>query len=101
MTTTTKNMYRSKGFIQLVIIVILIIVILSLLGISLRTVFLNTTLQENFGFMGEWLKNLWNNYLAIPFRFLYEFVYHSMVRPFWERFVAAIRDINFDIPSIR
>ena len=78
--------HQRRGFVQLIIILVLIVIIISLLGISLRAVFSNSTLQENFGFMGEWLDLLWDNYLSRPFRFIYD----TFVRPIGERFINAL-----------
>ena len=86
--------HQHRGFVQLIIILILVVIIISLLGISLRAVFSNSTLQENFGFVGKWLKWLWNNYLSQPFRF----IYNAFIKPVGERFLNAIRNINFSAP---
>ena len=86
--------HQRCGFVQLIVILVLIVIIISLLGISLRAVFSNSTLQENFGFMGEWLDWLWDNYLSQPFRF----VYGTFIKPVWERFINTLRNINFAAP---
>lgn len=87
-------MRQKQGFVQLIIILVLIVIIMSLLGVSLRAVFSNSTLQENFGFIGQWLDWLWNNYLSRPFRSIYE----TLIRPIGERFINALRNINFTAP---
>jgi len=53
----------NKGIIQLIIIIVLSIVILSLLGVSLRTLFTDQTLLENFKFAWEFLKHAWGTYV--------------------------------------
>lgn len=87
-------MYQERGFIQLIIILALIVIIISLLGISLRAVFSNSTLQENFGFIGDWLVWLWGDYLSQPFRF----IYNTLIKPIGERLINALRNINFSAP---
>lgn len=68
---------KKGGFIQIIIILVLVIIILSLLGVSLRALFNNPALQDNFGFVGSWLQMVWNNYLAAPFAYLW----NSFLRP--------------------
>ncbi len=65
------------GFIQIIIILVLVVIILSLLGVSLRALFNNPSLQDNFSFVGNWLSALWNNYLAAPGAYLW----NSILRP--------------------
>ena len=55
---------KKGGFVQIIIIIVLLVVILSLLGVSLSSLFSNPLLKDNFGFLGDWLSALWNNYLA-------------------------------------
>lgn len=87
-------MHQKQGFIQLIIILVLIVIIMSLLGISLRAVFSNSTLQENFGFIGQRLNWFWDNYLSQPFRF----IYNTLIKPIGERLINALRNINLTAP---
>ena len=53
---------QNKGIIQLLIIIVLSVVILSLLGVSLRALFTDQTLKENFIFLWGFLKHTWGTY---------------------------------------
>ncbi|MEK7559748.1 MAG: hypothetical protein AAB522_00390 [Patescibacteria group bacterium] len=79
-----------KGFIQIIIIFVLLVIILSLLGVSLSTLFKNPILQENFGFIGDWIAWLWNNYLSVPFWYVYE-IFIDLV---WEPSLDILRGIK-------
>lgn len=63
-------MFQEKGFIQIIVIIILVIVVISLLGISLSEIFgkisSNKTVSENFKYVTDWLKGVYNKYLAAP-----------------------------------
>ncbi|TSC73393.1 MAG: hypothetical protein G01um101470_119, partial [Parcubacteria group bacterium Gr01-1014_70] len=48
---------NNTGIIQLLIIIILSVVILSLLGVSLRALFTDQTLKENFVFLWNFVKH--------------------------------------------
>ncbi len=50
---------KSKGFIQLLVLIIAIIVILSALGISLKTVFQSPTGKENWAYLWGLVKTGW------------------------------------------
>ena len=86
---------QEKGFIQFIFIIILIIIVLSLLGVSLRSLFSNTTLQDNFGVVGEWLSKIWHSTLATPLRY----IFGQVIQPIWERFLDALRNFSFNRPS--
>lgn len=87
-------MQQQKGFIQFILIIVLVIIILSLLGVSLRGLFSNTTLQDNFGVVGEWLSKIWHSTLITPVRYVYE----NLIIPIWDRFVDALRNFSFSQP---
>lgn len=56
-------MQINKGIIQLIIIIVLSVIILSLLGVSLRTLFTDQTLKENFVFLWKFLRYGWGTYI--------------------------------------
>ena len=53
----------NKGIIQLLIIIILSVIILSLLGVSLRALFNDQTLKENFIFVWDFIRHAWGTYV--------------------------------------
>lgn len=73
---------ENQGFIQLIIIIALLVIILSLLGVSLSALFSNPVLQQNFGFLWNWMGNFWNNYLAAPFVYLWNLWVEIAWKPF-------------------
>lgn len=90
------NNQPQKGFIHIIIIVVLLLIIISLLGVSLRSVFSNTLLQENFRVVGEWLSRIWNSILLSPIRALF----NLFLIPVWDRFLQVLQSgINFNTPS--
>ncbi len=56
-------MPRTQGIVQLIIIVALSVIILSLLGVSLRALFTDQTLKENFIFVWDFLRHAWGIYV--------------------------------------
>lgn len=90
------NNQQNKGFIHIIIIVVLLLIIISLLGVSLQSVFSNTLLQQNFGFVGNWLSTLWHSVIFAPIRGIIDL----FIIPAWDRFLNILRGgINFNTPS--
>jgi cell shape-determining protein MreC len=57
-------MQTNTGLIQFIIIIILSVIILSLLGVSLRSLFTDQTLLENFRFLWDFIKHIWYTYIT-------------------------------------
>ncbi|MBI2023326.1 hypothetical protein HYT01_02055 [Candidatus Giovannonibacteria bacterium] len=53
-----------QGFIQILIIIALLVIILSLLGVSLKSLFTDTLLKDNFKYLGGWMLKLWDKSYA-------------------------------------
>ena len=73
---------QKQGFIQIIIIIVLLVIVLSLMGVSLGSLFSNQLLKDNFGFMGKWISNIWNNYLGAPFHYLWNIWTELIWKPF-------------------
>ena len=81
---------QNKGFIQIIIIAVLLVIILSLLGISLNSLFSNPVLKNNFGFLGQWIAILWNNYFGATFNYFW----NIWVQIFWQPFLDAMKGFS-------
>ncbi|KKT42362.1 MAG: hypothetical protein UW30_C0001G0087 [Candidatus Giovannonibacteria bacterium GW2011_GWA2_44_13b] len=83
-------MSNQRGFVQIIIIIVLLVVILSLLGVSLSSLFSNPILKDNFGFIGDWLSNIWNNYLATSAHYFWNIIKEVI----WTPFVETMRGLS-------
>lgn len=76
-------MKNNNGFIQIIVIIILVIVVISLLGISLSEIFgkisSNQTVGENFKYVTDWLKSVYNKYLAAPVGKGFDFIKNYII----------------------
>ena len=81
---------KDKGFIQIIVIAVLLVIILSLLGVSLSSLFSNTVLRDNFGFLGKWIADIWNAYLGAIFNYFW----NIWVTVFWQAFLDAMKGLN-------
>ncbi len=80
----------SSGFIQIIIILVLLLIILSLLGVSLTSLFSNPILKDNLGFATRWISWLWNNYLSVPFSYIWS-VFRDLI---WNQFVNVMSGLK-------
>ncbi|KKT41167.1 hypothetical protein A2W54_04380 [Candidatus Giovannonibacteria bacterium RIFCSPHIGHO2_02_43_13] len=87
-------MAKQHGFVQIIIIIVLLVVILSLLGVSLSSLFSNPLLKDNFGFIGNWLSSLWNNYLAASAYHLWNILKEVIWNPFVETMRGLASGVN-------
>lgn len=83
-------MVHNQGFIQIIIILTLLIIILSLLGVSLGVLFQNPILKDNFGFIGNKVIYVWNNYLKTPFLYFYEI----FIELIWKPSLSTLRGVT-------
>lgn len=80
----------NKGFIQFIIIIVLLLVVISLLGVSLLDIVNDKTVKENFGFVWNFSKWMWDNYLHNPVRIAWQL----WVEILWEPFVESMNKIR-------
>jgi len=77
----------NRGFIQIIVIVAIFIITISLLGISLSSIFNNGLIRDNFSFVWRWSDYVWENYLKIPAKF----IWNLFVDFIWEPFNDIVR----------
>lgn len=79
-------MENNNGFVQIIVIIILVIVVISLLGISLQEIFAklsaNPTVGENFKYVTDWIKDVYNKYLARPVGSVFIFIKNYLISIF-------------------
>lgn len=62
---------KQNGFIHIIVIFVMAVIILSLLGVDFNILFKNRILQENFKFVWDFTKLVWNKYLLKPANFIW------------------------------
>lgn len=53
-----------KGFIKMIAIILVGLVVISVLGFDIRAAIEHPQTQENFSFLGQFIADVWNTYLA-------------------------------------
>ena len=87
-------MKGNEGFIQLIVILLLVVIILSLLGVSLSALFQNKTLRENFSFISDIFKSLWDSWVGKTAKLAWDFAYKFFIDFIWSAFIDAMNAIK-------
>ncbi len=57
---------RQGGLVKLIILVIIAIAVLSYYGVDIKEFVTSPQVQKNFGYVGNFIKGIWSDYLASP-----------------------------------
>ena len=83
--TAYKN--KQGGLIKMIIIIIIAIAILSWYGVDIKEFFTSPQAQKNFGYIWNFIKEVWSNYLAAPAHSAWSF----WVTYAWTPFVQMLK----------
>ncbi len=61
-----KTINREQGLIKMIIVIIIAIAILSYYGVDIKEFFTSPQFQKNFGYVTEFIGDIWTTYLAEP-----------------------------------
>ena len=80
----------NEGLIKLVILIIIGVIVLSYFGINVRSILESDLVRDNFGYLWNGVKSIWNNYLAKPANFVWGIFYNYM----WLSFIENMERIK-------
>ncbi len=86
------NKYKNKqgGLIKMIIIIIIVIAILSWYGLDIKEFFTSPQAQKNFGYIWNFIKDTWNDYLSTPAHK----AWGIWVQYAWQPFIEMIKTKN-------
>lgn len=73
---------------RLVILIIIIIAVLSYFGFNLKNFFESDIVRNNFNYVWNFVKYVWENYLARPARYLWNDVFIDLI---WDSFIENLQ----------
>ncbi len=73
---------------KFIIFIIIIIAVLSYFNFDVRKFFESDIVRNNFGFVWNWTKYVWDNYLARPARYLWNDVFINLI---WNSFIENLQ----------
>lgn len=83
-------MKNEKGLIKIIIVIIIFIAILSYFNISVRAIVESDIFQENFSYIWNWCKNIWNTYLVG----IVSYLWNIFIDLIWEPSIDALKNIK-------
>jgi hypothetical protein len=82
MTTIYKT--KEQGLIKAIILIVIAIAILSWYGVDIKEFFMSEQVQKNFGYVWNFIKDIWSEYLAEPASKLWGIWLQYIWAPFME-----------------
>lgn len=73
---------------RLVILIIIIIAVLSYFGFNLKNFFESDIVRNNFGYAWNFVKYVWETFLARPAKYLWNDVFINLI---WDSFIENLQ----------
>lgn len=89
-------MQKQEGLIKLIILIIIAIFVLSFFGISIRSLIEGESFQENFNYVLNVVKSVWQKYLAESAKYLWNDIFIDLI---WNSFIENLEKIKGGGPS--
>lgn len=67
-------MQKKRGIIKTVVLVLIAVIVLSLLGFDLQKIMASDLVRRNLTYVWDFVSTVWNDYLAVPFRFIWDII---------------------------
>ena len=81
-----KIINKESGLVRMVIMIIIAIAVLSYYGVDIKDFFTSEQFQKNFGYVWNFITDIWSNYLTEPAHKVYEF----WLKYFWGPFMDML-----------
>ena len=89
-----NSMKKNRGFIGIIVLIVVAIIILSYLGFDLKKIFTSDLTQKNFSYVTSFVKDIWSNYLSVPFTFVWNEAVKPLLLLAWKTFMAGVDGIK-------
>jgi ABC-type phosphate/phosphonate transport system permease subunit len=67
-----KRVQTNRGLIKAAVIFILLLIIFAYLGLNIRSIVASQTFQDNWSFIKDIASIVWNDYLSVAVRFVWD-----------------------------
>jgi Ethanolamine utilization protein EutJ (predicted chaperonin) len=92
-----KNNKSNRGLIYFLILILIALIILGYYGISVRSAVENPTTQDNVSYIWTGTVNVWDDYLQVPVRYLW----NIFVNDIWTPAIIGLEGIKNGQPVIQ
>ena len=74
------NAIRTNGgLVKLVLVILVVLLIIAYFGVNLRGIVNSSTFQDNWSLIKDALISLWNNYLSVPFAYVWNQIFVNLI----------------------
>jgi hypothetical protein len=87
-------MKKSRAFIGIIVLIIIAILLLSYFGFDLKKIFTSEAVKNNFSYVWGIIKNIWSDYLARPWNFIWDNAFKPLFSLMWSAFLAGLEGIK-------
>ena len=87
-------MKKNKAFVGMILLVIIAILLLSYLGFDFKKIFTSEAVKNNFFYVWGIVKNIWNDYLSVPWNFIWVEAFKPIFDIMWKGFLAGLDGIK-------
>lgn len=84
-----------RGIVRTIIIIVVALLVLSYFGYNLRSIWNSPNTQDNFSFVIDGIKNIWNNYLKTPATY----IWNIFINLIWNPAIENLQKINNNEPD--
>lgn len=78
---------QNKGLIKMIVVIVVALIVLGYFGFNVKDIMSGDTVQGNLGYVWDFIKTFWNNYLAAPFIFIWDKIIVGIV---WKVFTNGL-----------
>jgi len=82
---------KKTGFIKLIVLIVLVLIILGYYGFNVETIMNSPLVKGNLEYAWNLAVNVWNNYLSVPFTFIWDKIIVGIV---WNNLVAIVSKVQ-------
>jgi len=87
-------MKKDKAFIGILVLVVVAILLISYLGFDLKKIFTSDIVKNNFSYVWNFAKEVWETYLVGPWNFIWDQAFKPLFTIMWNGFLSAIEGIR-------
>ena len=91
-----QHLNPQGGLVKIIILIVIALLVLSYFGFNLRTLVSAPNTQDNFSLVGNFVSNIWNNYLKGPAVYLWSDIFIPLI---WNPFIDNLTKMKNGQPT--
>jgi len=87
----------NTGLIKMLVVILIILLVLAYFGLNLRTTVNSPTFQDNWSFLTTTIATVWNDYLKVPFDYLWYQVFIPLI---WDPLILHLTQMKTENANV-